>query len=335
MNSSDTLVLQLSADEYQRRVAAALAHVAPGEREEILAGVGEHLSEVESEGIDLVERLGSPEVYASELVDAAGISATVAYDKRSWIRELWAAEPIGRLRQHHAVKAVMSFLPTLQPAWWVLRGYLVVVALAQLLRPDSRAAWSDSFPLIPSVGNGPISALLVIVGIWASVAVGRRHFGAVGRTLVIGANVILVALAMYTFINLNDRLGSPYYEPSFMVGHAATNGLRLNGHRVMNIFPYDAQGRLLSEVQLFDQNGDPLPAAGYNSREGHVDRGMDEFNQPVRNVYPLVWVDRSGQPLPHQPFRPALTTPALKDQQGKAADPNSSDRQQKERSKNQ
>lgn len=55
MNSTMVLTNGLSSEDYQHQVANALAFLPAEEREEILAGVGEHLREVSAEGIDLVE----------------------------------------------------------------------------------------------------------------------------------------------------------------------------------------------------------------------------------------------------------------------------------------
>lgn len=43
-----------------------------------------------------------------------------------------------------------------------------------------------------------------------------------------------------------------------MVTRTPVDGVWVNGNRAVNLFPYDAQGRPLRDVQLFDQDGDPV-----------------------------------------------------------------------------
>ena len=47
-----------------------------------------------------------------------------------------------------------------------------------------------------------------------------------------------------------------------------TDGVYADGVQVWNIYPYDAQGRMLHDVRLYDQDGTPLsaPAGRWSTR---------------------------------------------------------------------
>src|SRR6185436_14630510 len=62
-----------------------------------------------------------------------------------------------------------DFLVLLRPAWWVLRGYLVAMALADLLAGDTRLG------LLPRLGGNDLAALVLLTGcVIVSIMLGRR-----------------------------------------------------------------------------------------------------------------------------------------------------------------
>jgi hypothetical protein len=77
------------------------------------------------------------------------------------------------------------------------------------------------------------------------------------------------------------------------------DGVWVGGTEVRNVFPYDAQGNPLTDVQLFDENGRPIsvgtsartPLQLQNSTDGNQYTGqvpaVDANNRPAWNVYPL------------------------------------------------
>lgn len=308
---NDTMVLSngISSDEYQRRVASALAFLPAEEREEILAGVGEHLREVTAEGVDLVERLGTPEAYAHELVAAAGLGENRSSRPRLWSHNTWR-----HLSEHRWTTSVATFLPTLRPAWWVLRGYLAVVVFSLVFDPWPTVLWWSRLWLIPVIGqglvHGVIGVVLLCLAIPISVSIGRRSLSVAAQRMVIAANVFLLAIGGYALVSIGDMVDNAL-EPSLSPSYAPTAGLRHNGDPIRNITVFDAEGNPLTDVRLFDQNGEPITVQT-NVPRRFIQRSVDEFGVESRNTYPLVVVDRSGEPIPGKLTSPVTTIPALK-----------------------
>lgn len=289
MNDTMELTTGLSSEDYQHQVANALAFLPAEDREEILAGVGEHLREVSAEGIDLVERLGTPEAYARELTAAAGLGSASP-------RQPSSRAALARLRAHRFGRQVADFVPMLQPAWWVLRGYFAVVALAVLLNSGPDLDWWQLVVAWPRLGSleGIVTVGLVLVAVIVSIALGRRSLGKAQRVIVVLANVAVVALAALALSNGN-RVDEPYVEPS--VRSVDQGGLRQDGDPILNIFAFDADGRPLTDVRLYDQEGNPIyvkPGIERRLLEPSVDKQGEEYI----NNFPYTAERRGGKPIP-------------------------------------
>ena len=155
---------------YATAVRAAFADLPGPERELLLEDLEDHLLEVAAEaGGPLEERLGRPAAYAAELRASAGLpaaGAAAAGRARPRLRESRVARRLRRswrgTMAHPAAAATAEFLPELRPAWWVLRGYVAVLAASAVLGG-----------LYPGDGQGmrfPVPALLgsQLLGLLAS-----------------------------------------------------------------------------------------------------------------------------------------------------------------------
>lgn len=129
MSSNPAEPLDLAG--YAREVRRALADLPSTRLDDLLEDLDEHLAEVAGE-VDgpLETSLGPPAGYAAELRRSAGLPGPVDVDRTGRIDEL--RDTLVRVSRHDAVRAVLAFLPELRPAWWVLRGWLAVVALGAL-----------------------------------------------------------------------------------------------------------------------------------------------------------------------------------------------------------
>ncbi|HZZ95493.1 MAG TPA: hypothetical protein VFE19_00650 [Jatrophihabitantaceae bacterium] len=122
---TETTLLGPAGLGYLTDVGVALADVGAGERDELLEEVHEHLNAIVAElghDIDrdaLVARLGPPRRYAAELMAAAGLEADSKVEQQQ-VATAWQA----MLRAPN-VAAVTAYLRRLEPAWWLLRGYLI------------------------------------------------------------------------------------------------------------------------------------------------------------------------------------------------------------------
>jgi hypothetical protein len=121
-----------------------------------------------------------------------------------------------------------------------------------LANTDNRAHNGEPLGLLPRIGGSDLLAVLLIAGgVFASVWLGRREarLRRWPRYALNAGMVLLVAVAIGVLLSADQstRRGSyqeVYYDHPY-------------GH-IEDVFPYDEQGRLLTGVRLFDQNGQPL-----------------------------------------------------------------------------
>ncbi|MEV5961549.1 hypothetical protein AB0L70_07270 [Kribbella sp. NPDC051952] len=147
-----------------------------------------------------------------------------------------------------------------QPVWWVVRGVI---------------GGGGFFALF---GAASVTVVGAIAGAAVSIWVGRKTqrdrrwlWYVVPLNVVTAVAVPAFLAAAYVgtsfslFGNYNDYRGTN--NTSY-----APNGLRLDGNRVTNIYPFDAQGKQV-DVRLYDQDGNPISlepqdcAANYGSNQ--------------------------------------------------------------------
>jgi hypothetical protein len=313
----------ISADvaRYATAVRAACADLPGPDRELLLEDLEDHLQEVAAEaGGPLEERLGRPEVYAAELRASAGLPGPAAgagpagRRGRRRPRESRAARRLAGLGAaiagHPAAQAVAGFLPELRPAWWVLRGYLAVQAVAVAMTPLFNGG-GFSFPVPRLFGSSLLGLLATVAAVTGSVWLGRRGPGDPGRrALTVAGNAVLAVVALLLVAELaGSEAGGDLYQPDQALTFAGpVSGLRSDGKEISNIFPFDASGRPLQDVYLVDQDGDPVVATHHDKEYLVPSIPVDGNGDEVPNRYPQVQheVDAAGerQPGPTPEFRP-------------------------------
>ena len=238
---------------YVDQVTAALADLPPSTREELLEDLPEHLAEVAAEADgSLTERLGSPEAYAAELRAAASIEAPSPRPNLDQRLAVAVAGIRRRLRvTDHRLGALIGYpraseyFRLLRPAWWVLRGYLVAMLITTVL--------DSPLGLFPSLGHSRLAGLLLLAAVvWGSIWLGRRSAGFTRWPRVVlglGAGV-LVLFGLVGFFSVSTQsVNDGYYQQT---------GYYDPMSNVQDVFVYDRQGRLLRDVRLLDQNGQPI-----------------------------------------------------------------------------
>ena len=281
----------MTPQDYAAAVRAALADLPGSDRETLLEDLDEHLAEVAAEpGMSLEERLGSPEAYAAELRAAYGGGPRSRGRSlfRERVRERLHGRVTGAARRVHTRLLVLPpyrqaavFAPELRPAWWVLRGYAIALAV---LAPISS----------PGLVPGDIAAwAFTLVVVWASVWLGRRGLARPsrwGRVLLFCANLVAAALVLGTMADVpstSSRSVAFDYGPR---PDAHAQGMRVemvsspNGG-VYNIFPYAEDGTPLRNVRLYDQDGNPITMDPEMYGQTAVLSCGSE--PPLRNAYPL------------------------------------------------
>ena len=277
---------------YAAAVRAAFADLPAADREALLEDIEDHLVEVAAEpGGTLEERLGPPEAYAAELRAWAGLPAPGATRRR--LRSSRLARRLQRLgaaaAAHPAGGAIVGFLPELRPAWWVLRGWLAVqlasVGLSLLFAHDI------TLPVPTILGSQVVGLLATGAAVVGSVALGRRGTATRrARRLTLAANAALglFALVLLGGMGATRLTDAPTYDAYTVSGiySEALPGLRSDGREISNIFAFDAKGRPLRGVRLYDQDGVPLVATHEDNPELESRLPLDKNGDAIANRYP-------------------------------------------------
>lgn len=116
--------------DYLSAVERELADLPAEDRSALLEDLALHLEALTAEDDDrpVAVRLGSPAVYPADLRAAAGLparAATGGSGVRSRVDAVLASA--AHRRALPALRAIGRLSVELRPAWWVLRGYLVVL----------------------------------------------------------------------------------------------------------------------------------------------------------------------------------------------------------------
>ncbi len=273
------------AGAYLTAVERLLDDLPEDDRRELLEDLEEHLTEVAAEGDGtLADRLGPPDVYASELRASAGLPprADVTEPAEATLRDRARASSVGRSVQTAfnaaPVRAVRAFLPDLKPGWWVLRGYMAAVAIDYLVFAPNP---SGGFPW-PSVNGSSILGLALIAAcIWLSVVAGRRAVtSARVGWLGLAASVVIIAtfLAAWPRVHIGpESVSMVQAEPEPFGFGFLQHG---DGSPITAICAYGEDGDRLKEVQLFDQDARPI----VESRRGKLEFLMDKVKGDISVV---------------------------------------------------
>lgn len=292
--------------EFVGQVRARLSDLSEEEREELVGGLEADLSELVAErgsGQPLDDLLGDPGAYADELRAAAGFGPSPRKVRRprrparetvtSWLDD--AHDRWDQLVEHPRVAPVWEAVAAMRPAWWVLRAWLAV----QLL-DISTGPW-EAPTLIPTLYGSQVGGVLLLAAVAVSVQIGRRKIwpgaavstSVVARVVLLGLNVVAVVAVpsvigdqfpTYGGQSIYRQMGGGNYHPE--------PGLMSGNRYVRNVFAYDAQGKPLEGVQLFDQKGRPL---NVNPEYAKTWRGPGTVlaypwlngSQGLYNVFPL------------------------------------------------
>ena len=245
---------------YVAGVREALSGLPEHTRLELLEDLGEHLAEVQAEGLGtLVDRLGAPEAYAAELLATAGFVGGFPEPplepQVSPLESLRADATAFLKRADVRVGPVIGygkaseFLVLLRPAWWVLRGYLAAMALAYLLDDQQR-----DLGLLPRIGGSELIALVLLAGcVVVSIMFGRKALtlSRWPKFAFWAATTFLVLFAIGGFFGAdNSARQSSYHDVGSYDANPYSN--------VQDVYVYDREGKLVEGARLYDQDGSPI-----------------------------------------------------------------------------
>jgi hypothetical protein len=267
---------------YVESVRRALADLAPEEVDDLTGGMEADLTELLRErGGSLSGALGTPQAYAVELRQAAGLpepsgrSGPTTVDVGRWWKGRRAAFAAARAR-HEWMEDAWQFLGSLRPAWWVLRGYVAAWVLLGVFRIASEPS------LLPNTPGMLIFGTLLA---WVGVKVGRRvKPGSVAMGPLYLVNIVAVIALPFGLFTSEAR--SVYQEVTSSPAPAPP-GLTLDGTEVMNVYGYGPDGQRLTGIRLFDDQGRPLKLGStVNLVGGELPKAHDIYGNALDNVYP-------------------------------------------------
>jgi hypothetical protein len=247
--------------DFASAVRSALSDLPADEVDELTDGLEADLEEQAMESDNFV--LSDPVAYAHELRISAGFPPRMHGQAKPLLglADLWSrlkADLLARIRSHPLAQRAWEFVVSLRPVWWILRGW----ALSRLL--VSLTGGGDSWAALPNtfLGYVVLGALLVLSIQW-----GRNKWTLLPwlRAVRTAASVVAVLLIPVFLGQVGSYLASANYS-SDASSFDPPQGLQLNGSTVSNVFAYDANGLLITNVRFFDQDGNPLNAVGGEQR---------------------------------------------------------------------
>ena len=311
---------------YLAAIQEALADLPTKDFDDLIEDLEAHLYEVlaESGGASLESCLGSPAAYAAELRSSAGLEPASNLDlpvlrrleRRIATSPVW--QGIGTIADQPWARAVRTFMPTLRPGWWVLRGWLALFAVLVYVHGSNLDPYRRRLIVPTYHGNWLLGAVAVLVAVLASVWLGAvtPTFPVWGRSAIGAGTVAVLFLTLTSYgeaesiASGNDSIfpapmATPYIPPAYA-------GITVAGHRPLNIYPYDAQGHPLTGVRLYDEQGRPLQGLpGTDPSGGKLVRVLpsDAAGAVVANSYPQtvghIPLDRLVPLLPHSRVLPS------------------------------
>jgi hypothetical protein len=270
-------------DRYLAQVSGALADLPADVREELIEDLPAHFAEVLAEDSgSLEERLGPPETYAAELLAAAGIDRPDAAARRFDIRnsELvrWLRLADRKVGELIGYERSSDFVALLRPAWWILRGWVVGMLLLGMLA-------GDPGPLPDVGGNAVFGWLFVLPFVVLSVRLGPLLHK---MPVQFRPFVVVLGVAAALLIGVNAVM----YDEGYHFQRSGSNsGYDRYGH-ITDVFPVDKYGNPLTEVQLYDQDGNPISIGRLHECPSAI-----QATHPA-HMYPLCHPHASATPTP-------------------------------------
>lgn len=290
----------LGVEYYLAGMRAALDDLPPGEVAEIMEDVEAHVAELSTEleeGETLEQRLGSPDQYAQELRQAAGYPPRTerlpVTTKKKWLSRPRAAA--WGLAAATGITLLAGAASLREPAILLLPGVILVLSLA--LVQDRGAAQRDVMTLpetlklkewlSPQAGTPAERAITYLKTLQPAWWLARAGLIGLGAVLLAGRDILgFLALAGIAVVSVFagprakvDRRWLWFSLPAsalavgllFQVIDVTANQLAYNTRSYQptptptvdtyeNIYAYDENGKLLTNVLLYDQDGRPINA---------------------------------------------------------------------------
>jgi len=302
-------VTPTQASDYLAAVEQELTDLPAEDRSALMEDLALHLEAMASEDDDrpLAVRLGAPAVYAADLRAAAGLPPRAAGGSGARSRLDAVLASVAYRRALPVLRGTRRLLVELRPAWWVLRGYLVVLVPCML-----GGDYVHDVPVPAPMRSHLLGVLLVLAAVAASVMLGRRRLPRALRVAVVASGVLLVLASVGVASQVRADLRAHLYASAWAPGPQVpdeTYPLLSRYGPVTDVFPYAADGTPLDGVLLYDQDGRPLKVG---LQQWWADQCARVLDQPraadgvaVPNSYPQAYVlDPAGVDISRSIPRP-------------------------------
>jgi hypothetical protein len=189
----------------------------------------------QDEGEDF--QLQSPNEYAAELREAAGVSPkpsrTRAFSSRSFVAsvEAWFSKsPVTR--------SMLEFGISIRPLWWVLRALFAWVLIGGLL-------------------SSTTSALVLVAFALLSIQWGRKKWftSRFFAALLLPLNLLAIFVSPIATSAIGQRIESFYAAEDLLQMWPATDGLRMDGNPVTEIQAFSKDGTEVKDLTFTIQPG--------------------------------------------------------------------------------
>jgi hypothetical protein len=291
------------AAAYLAEVREHLSGLSDDERDDLLDDLAAHVHQVAAEDErPLAETLGPPEAFAAELMASAGLAPRDTGRRPGPVAHVraWAEARTAGLRRHPWGRALLDFLPELRPAWWVVRGWLVVYGITLALGDGT----TNSFPFPEAFNSWVLGGVLAAVGAVLSVRLARRTPRPRWLWLANGFAILTILAAAPDIGDGTTVVGYQGPDPAY-VDYDPYELRHPDGEPITNIYPYGADGQPLEQVRLYDQYGRPIELGATHDRFGNPlhEPVVGADGQPLFNVYPVT----PATPDPAAPTTPTTT----------------------------
>lgn len=217
--------------EFVRKVRSSLTGLSTQDQTELTETLeGDLIDRRASEGSEF--KLGSPESFAKELAESAGLQLPTFETNGVALGFLKALNKIG------------SYLATLDPAWAIVRGYLFYAVIFSYF----------AFGGIQEIPYTSLTTLIMIAFIALSMWLSIKKFK-VMKYPVIAFNVIGLVAALFMSYSVQDKVADYQY-------YSQTRGIE---NTLM-----DSDGRLYTAVCAYDDLGNRLPARYITDAMGYT-----------------------------------------------------------------
>jgi len=186
-------------------------------------------------------QLGSPNEYAAELREAAGMGPRPVSKTRFGSKAMLSAVE-SWLRKYQLTSAILEFGISVKPLWWVLRATL---------------AWGLFAGFYP---NSVTDLAFLVLLVFLSVQWGRKKWftGKFFDSILLPLNVVAVLLLAPGSVLISNAVNTAVNTQQVMQEWSVDSGLVYNGESVTEIKAYDSAGAEVNGLIFRDQNGNPL-----------------------------------------------------------------------------